>query len=126
MSASGDLRDREERAAKNQSLFREINENVTELNQAFRLVAPLGEWICECANESCIVTVEMTRADYEEIRGDGARFLVAPSDEHVWPDVERIIERLDRYWVLEKTGHAGDLAKRSDPRSGGGPLTLRT
>jgi hypothetical protein len=49
MSLSDDHRDRETRAADNQSLFRSINERVKELNDGFSFGAPLGEWVCECA-----------------------------------------------------------------------------
>jgi hypothetical protein len=126
MSVSGDHRDRETRAADNQSLFRSINERVKELNDGFSFVAPLGEWACECANDMCTERIEMTAAEYEAVRSDGSRFFVAPSDEHVWPDVERVTEATDSYWVVEKIGHAGYLARSHDPRSDEGPLSLHT
>lgn len=119
-------RDSEARAAKNQALFREVNERVKEINDGYSLIVPGGDWICECANDTCVERIKMSVNEYESIRRYGARFFVAPSDEHLWPDVDRvIIDRNDRYWVIEKTGHAGDLAKRSDPRSEQGPLALR-
>jgi len=49
MSAPVD--ERASRAARNQSFFRQINERVNELNEAFSLVLPLGEWVCECAEQ---------------------------------------------------------------------------
>jgi hypothetical protein len=42
--------------------------------------------------------------------------LVAPSDPHVFLDVELVTERHDRYWVVEKFGTAGAEAGRLDPR----------
>jgi hypothetical protein len=119
-------RDREARAAKIQVMFREINERVKELADGF-IITPDGDWICECANDSCVERIEMSVNEYESVRRYGARFFVAPSDEHLLPDVDRvIIARNNRYWVIEQIGRAGDLAKRSDPRSHRGPLTLRT
>ena len=44
-------------------------------------------------------------------------FLVAPSDQHVLLDVERVTERNDRYWVVEMFGTAGEMADEFDPRS---------
>ena len=126
MSASDDHRDRETRAAENQTLFRDINERVKELNDAFSFVAPVGEWVCECADDSCVERIAMSAVEYEAIRSDGSRFLVVPSDEHVWPDVESVTERTNRYWVVEKAGHAGSVARSHDPRSGEGPLPLHT
>src|ERR1051325_9149204 len=99
-------------AAKNQALFREVNERLEDLNHAFEEVLPSGEFVCECAHQGCIQHVTLTVPDYEAVRQHGARFLVAPSDEHVWPDVARIIERNETYWVVEKIDDAGQLAKR--------------
>jgi len=97
VSASDDRSDREIRAAQNQTLFREINERVKDLNEGFSFVSPVGEWVCECANDTCTELIEMTAAEYEAIRSDGARFFVATGDEHVWPDVEKVTERGERY-----------------------------
>src|SRR2546430_2064397 len=108
--AFSETSNRDERAANNQMLFRDVNERVKELNEGFTLFTPLGEWICECANDTCTERVEMSAAEYEKIRSKGTRFFVAPSDEHVWPDVELVTERTERYWILEKVGQAGELA----------------
>jgi hypothetical protein len=116
MSISEDPRVREARAATNQTLFREVNERVKELNEGFSLVLPLGDWVCECANDTCIERVVMSANEYEAVRGDGAHFFIAPSTEHVWPDVERVTGRTDRYWIVEMIGHSGELARRADPR----------
>jgi hypothetical protein len=116
MSVSVD--ERASLAARNQSFFRQINERVNELNEAFSLVLPLGEWVCECADQSCIARIELSGQDYETVRQNGARFVVAPGDEHVWPDVENVTERNARYWVVEKLGEAARLSGELDPRSG--------
>jgi hypothetical protein len=68
----------------------------------------------------------MTLAEYNEVREDAARFFVAPSDEHVWPDVERVVRRNDRFWVVEKAGEARREVIRLDPRARANPLRLRT
>jgi hypothetical protein len=125
-TGSEDRRDRETRAVMNQSLFREINERVRDLNEGFSMVLPVGEWICECANDTCTERIEMSPEEYEAIRQDGARFFVAPSNEHILADSQRITERHDRYWVVEKTGEPRELAKRADPRSDGETLSLPT
>jgi hypothetical protein len=104
------------RAAQNQSLFREINERVKELNEGFSMVLPVGEWICECADDTCVERIELSAAEYEAVRIDGTHFLVAPGDEHVLFDVERVSQRTDRYWVVEAFGAAGVVAGESDPR----------
>jgi hypothetical protein len=108
--------DRGSRAARNQSLFREINERVKQLNEGFSMVLPVGEWICECADDACVERIELSAAEYEAVRGDGTHFLVAPRDEHVYLDVEIVTERSDRYWIVEKFGTAGEVADSLDPR----------
>jgi hypothetical protein len=124
IAMEGSANDRAEQAAGTQSLFREINERVRALNESFSQLLDLGDWICECANETCVEPIELSSKAYEEIRQNGARFFVAPSDEHVWPDVERVIERRPRYWVIEKIGKAGELARQADPRGQDDPLSL--
>jgi hypothetical protein len=109
--------ERASRAARNQSFFRQINERVNELNEAFSLVLPLGEWVCECADQSCIERIELSAHDYETVRQNGTRFVVAPGDDHVWPDVEDVTERNERYWVVEKLGEAARVSGDLDPRS---------
>jgi hypothetical protein len=121
MTGAQDLHDRRTRAARNQSLFREINERITDLNEAFSAITATGEWICECANDTCIERVEMSSDEYESVRAQSTRFLVAPGDEHVWADVEQVAERNDNYWIVEKLGEPGELARRADPRSDDAP-----
>jgi hypothetical protein len=114
------LDDRQVRAAKNQSLFREINERIQTLNEGFSLVVPeSGDWVCECANESCIELISLTPDEYEAVRAKPNRFFVKAEAAHCWPDVERIVERTDRYWVVEKYGVGAVVAADADPRSPG-------
>jgi hypothetical protein len=109
---------RERRAAKNQSLFREVNERIEGLNEAFSLVNPINDFVCECAAETCVAQIALSMAEYESLRRHPNRFAVIPDDGHVWPDVESVVERNARYWVVEKTGFAGAMATSLDPRAG--------
>lgn len=113
-------------AAKNQSLFREVNERVRYVNEGFGFVVALGEWICECADGACVERIEMTSDEYEAVRAHGARFFVVADDAHVWIDVERVVARHAGYWVVEKSGEAREVVMRLDPRARVKPLRLRT
>jgi hypothetical protein len=124
-SLDHELLDRQERAAKNQSLFREVNERVKDVNDQFYAYTAVGDWICECADDTCTERIEMTLREYEHIRSAGTRFFVAPADEHVLADVEAVVERNNRYWIVEKTELSAVIAKNEDPRLGG-PTSLRT
>jgi hypothetical protein len=111
-----ELQRRAERAGANQSIFRSVNERVEELNRAMPVDDPLREFICECAGQSCFDRIELSFAEYEQLRSHPARFAVAPSDEHLVRGVEVVVECTDRYWVVEKLGEAGEVAEDADPR----------
>ena len=115
MGVSEELQGREARAAKNESRFREINERIERSNEGFAFT--VNTWICECSNEACAERLQLSVEEYEGIRSEGARFLVAPSKEHVWLEIERVRKRCDRYWVVEKIGEAAELAECADPRT---------
>jgi hypothetical protein len=105
-----------ERAARNESLFREHNESV-ELDHAIYRHSGLAEWICECADAACAVPVQLTVAEYEAVRADATHFLVAPGEAHITADIERVVKREERYWIVEKRGRAAEVSEKFDPRS---------
>jgi hypothetical protein len=104
------------RAARNQSFFREVNEQVQELNETFDQLERYGSWTCECADIKCVEPIELTLPEYEAIRGHPNRFAVLPDAAHVYPQVELLVEQGDRYWTVEKFGEAGQAAIELDPR----------
>jgi hypothetical protein len=116
MSMSQDQHHRALRAAANESRFREINERIERANDGFAFAFSVEAWICECSNESCAERLQLSVEEYEGIRSDGARFLVAPHEAHVWLEIEEVIAHCDRYWVVEKKGEAAERAERADPR----------
>ena len=115
---SGDLSELQERAARNESRHRALNERIEAHNAVHVWVdPPMPDWVCECASQECMKPVRLTHAEYEAVRAEPTRFLVAPSDEHLTPAVERVVERYERYWVLEKIGEAAEESEELDPRS---------
>jgi hypothetical protein len=110
----------ERRVGKNEALFREVNERVNEINQAHEIPAVLMDWMCECADEACTDRLTMTAEEYERLRQDPTHFAVLGSQEHFVVDVERVVERHARYWIVEKVGAAADVAEDLDPRFGEG------
>jgi hypothetical protein len=102
------------REGRNESLWREVNERVSEINEANAVELELTDWVCECPDETCTERVGLTSDEYERVRTDSTHFLVAPS--HVDPDVERVIEQHDRFWVVEKVGTAAAVSEQLDPR----------
>ena len=107
--------DRAVRKARNESLFREVNERVRELNEAFDALSRNAEWICECGNTECLEPIQMTHEEYEAVRAQGSDyFFVKPDAAHVVPDAEAVVERHERYWVVKKIGVAAEVAEEDD------------
>ena len=108
-------------AAKNQSLFREVNERIEELAADEPSVfgdmkrSRMIDLACECCDTSCTDPVTLTVAEYEEIRGDSTSFVVVLG--HEVPEVEEIVRREDRYTVVRKSGGGAAVAEHLDPRT---------
>lgn len=108
------MNDRERRLAENESLFREVNEQVEAIASRQGDDEHVYEFYCECANADCTVHIAVTLAVYENVRANGRHFLVAP--EHALPEFEDVVEQGDGFWVIEKRGETGDYAEQLDPR----------
>ena len=102
-----------EKHALNQMAFREVNERIAELTEEWRQTE-MSLFVCECSDPACAESLEITPAEYEWVRGDGARFVVLSG--HQSPEVERVVEGNARFLVVEKMGTAAAIARDSDPR----------
>jgi hypothetical protein len=105
--------EREVRAARNESLFRSLNERLEQVRQGVADEEPT-EYFCECAQRTCASMVALSPAEYEDVRSAGDRFLVVP--DHVALDVEQVLEKHSTYWVVEKLGLGSYVADAHDPR----------
>ena len=105
---------RAERQGRNESLFREVNERIADLNQSFQ-VEGRSEFLCECSREECKEPVSISLAEYEDVRRSATRFFVLPGHED--ESVERTVGRTHHYVIVEKIGDAGEEADELDPRS---------
>jgi hypothetical protein len=103
---------RQRRAGQNQSLFREVNSRVVELNENSEPLTESCVFVCECAHMDCVAEINMSLREYERVRSNPRRFFVAPSDDHVVPDVERVVESNDSYFVVEKIEAGALVAER--------------
>jgi hypothetical protein len=108
---------REGRVGRNQSLFREFNERVLDTTNVADIAIWPASFICECANDRCFEHVNLSREEYESVRSNPRAFFVAPSEEHFIPAAERVLEKTDRFWVVEKMGEDAAVAEKFDPRS---------
>ena len=107
--------DRMERAARNQGLFREVNERLGELATTFQEVAGTPPvFACECADLMCTEQIDLTVDEYEAVRSQPNHFLVLPG--HVYPEVEKVVCENDRFAVVAKVGEAAAIVEAADPR----------
>jgi hypothetical protein len=105
--------DRQERLAKNESLFRDLNENISDLASTLGGTAPF-EFICECSTSGCYERLSLTLAEYERVRQDGTHFLLADGHEDI--EIEQVVSDHGTFVVVEKDGVAGLVADDDDPR----------
>jgi hypothetical protein len=98
------------KGARNQSLWREINERIRLVTEDSGDV----EFVCECASLECTETINLSVAEYEHVRESPKRFPIALG--HDFPAFEDVVAADGRYAVVEKRGKAGKEAARMDPR----------
>jgi hypothetical protein len=99
------------RIARNESRRRDVNEAI-EAGRQER--SGLVGFVCECGQLGCTAILEVSIDDYETVRENPRRFLVC--DGHEQPAVETVVERHDRYLVVEKRGEAGRVAAAQEDR----------
>jgi hypothetical protein len=85
-----------ERFARNQTLFREVNERIGTIAADNGVV----EFLCECSNTECTDTIVLNLSEYERVRSNATWFVI--KQDHDIRQVERVISRHDGYAVVEK------------------------
>ena len=108
------MTDQEQRIARTESLFRDVNERIAE--SAERFDATSTEFVCECADQTCTDRVEATLEEYEDVRSKPTRFLLRPGHEDT--RVEQVVAtRGKRHAVVEKfNGAVVQIVRRLNPR----------
>jgi hypothetical protein len=104
-----DGEDREVRAARNQALFRAVNDKLKGLNESFSAIVGTHVLACECADLNCIESLDIESEAYSEVRAHPRRFVVLRG--HLYPDIERVTAEHDGYVVVEKFATAGATAQ---------------
>ena len=108
---------RQERVSRNEAFYRSVN------LQMERVSEELGggpddrlEILCECGQDGCDATVDVTQAEYDEAHEQRDRFMIAPGHEN--EDIERVVKRTLRYLVVDKFGDAERVAEAEERREG--------
>jgi hypothetical protein len=103
----------QQRAARNEAIFREVNEGIRRGRWPGEEDA-ISSFRCECASFGCTEMLPLTLREYEHVRRYPRRFVVAPGLERL--DVEVVVETRPAYLVVQKIGEAGETAAEADPR----------
>jgi hypothetical protein len=100
-----------QRVAMNEATFRRVNEGM----EAGQKPDGLLTFVCECGRLGCNKLISLTRPEYEGVRAHARRFALV--DGHEMPEVEDVIERSERYIVVEKRGDPeAEVVEHTDPR----------
>ena len=99
-----------DRIARNEAIFREVNERVANVVDS---EARMTDFLCECGNLDCVEEISLTDAEYMKLRSNPATFAVVPG--HAIEDVETDIEETDRFQIVEKHPREAAIAEATDP-----------
>ena len=105
-----------EQEAKNETIFREMNEWTEEANDA-RLGRdrPADVYLCECSDRRCSDPITLTRREYEAVRAVPIRFAIVVNHEN--PEIDRVLLENERFATIEKFYGAGArIARATNPR----------
>ena len=109
--------ERAERIGRNEALFRSINENLEDLNDALAPMTGTFEVVCECGLLECAEHVQVTPSEYESVRADPVLFVIRAG--HAAPDVEEVVSAAGAYEIVRKrVGTPARVARELDERSG--------
>jgi hypothetical protein len=73
-------------------------------------------FICECGQDGCSQTVDLTIAEYEDAHAQRDRFVITPGHED--EQLEGVVERNERYLVVDKFGEAERITETAERREG--------
>jgi hypothetical protein len=110
MFVTADLDEQRRRAARNESLAREVNERIEDLATS----TAFPSFICECPDLACTEMLQITLTEYEHVRSIPNRFIVATG--HELAKVERVIATTNRYVIVAKLSPGDEIAEDLDPR----------
>jgi hypothetical protein len=93
---------REQRAIRNEEVFREVNSHIADLEERTRdenFDEPL-HLVCECSQTGCSAPLTVDSATFHRVRAQPLRFFVRRGHEDL--EVESIVEERPGYLIVEK------------------------
>ena len=102
------MKSREERVARNEALFQEVNRQIEKLEETLGRRETI-RLLCECSKKHCLEGFDVEAAAYERVRSNPVLFFVVPGHED--PEVEQVVERTREFLVVEKVGQAAEAVR---------------
>jgi hypothetical protein len=108
---------RKSRLAVNETVFREMNEQIDGRRRAASGdIDGMLRIVCECGEASCTQFIPVHIEEYEQIRSNPVLFIVVPGHER--SEVEIRVHRTADYDIVRKRrGDPERIARATDPRS---------
>jgi hypothetical protein len=108
---------RHERVSRNEAMYRTVNLELKQANASGDDQPDEKlELICECGEDGCSATLELTTTEYDDAHRQRDRFVVAPGHED--EQIEHVVKRTDRFLVVDKFGAAERVAEAEETREG--------
>lgn len=105
----------EERKAKNEVLFKKINEKVRRAEEDMlskkERKSRLIDFVCECENMACIESIPLTLSQYTSLRKSKTQFFLRTG--HQDPTIERVVKDMDYFLIVKKIGAGKKVAQKS-------------
>jgi hypothetical protein len=108
---------RHDRVSRNEAMYRAVNREIEQATKG------LGEGqhdrleaICECGEDGCSATLDLTLREYDDAHRQRDRFVVAPGHED--EQIEHVVTRTERFLVVDKFGEAELIAEAEEQRQG--------
>lgn len=98
-----------------QCLYREVNKRIREVSEAFGSYGKVG-FLCECGHEDCVVTFELTQAQYDDLLSDPGGALLA-SEHRASLDGARVLAEYDAFIVVAADLRRAFLSPDRRPRT---------
>jgi hypothetical protein len=102
------VKSREERVARNEKLFQEVNHQIEKLEETLGPRESLAI-LCECSKKHCLAGFDVEAAVYQRVRSNPLLFFVVPGHEDL--EVERVVEHTRSFLVVEKLGRAAEAIR---------------
>jgi hypothetical protein len=105
---------RKERIARNESVFRELNERLEENVHRGRTEPEYAGFVCECGDGDCDMTVRVPLDAYEAVRRNDRDFIVVPGHELL--ESENVVDEGEGYLIVRKHADVADIVEERPER----------